>query len=561
MGDRGHVTCNVNLIICKLVTHCICFIGNNIKYIIITSHFLFTGNEQGQAEDLPSVVTKEEEVSNTKEEFLDKLEKSGALDVVKILPPSSDEVQSIGDNLGKKQMSLNMLQMIEALLNIKPEKHLLKKTWRRDLLVELIEVIENAEQMVIKKDKTYIDRINQDSRTSKSVHSYSIKPEDRDTVTDSEILSKTSEEDDTITETNSASSLKTVKGTNLLEENSLSTPSKTIKDSSSPNNIVKENSTDHSFLNSTNITFVHDVNSTKDHFSNKSEDIEKNKKEKRLLETVLKQQFKTVKDTVLSEAEFTTFYLNKCNENLELTKNLVELTNNPELRSQFLAKRVEVMMLAMELKVSLEESQKLLKSKITEETVTLELFKELVDVVVNGETVKDYLEKYQSYIETARKLIEIGKESYIPIESNIDITNQEENVSITDIDTNESEELNNSYNNEDDSKNVFEANAWKADDSSYQVDDRERVSPVSKLDAGPLFTDKLRLKTEAVIDLLPTSLVSHENPFNAQALLERIRNNPKYFRNSTWTTQYDLLTCMPQPYLNRIMLSGEFYND
>lgn len=453
--------------------------------------------------------------------------------------------------------------MIEALLNIKPEKHLIKKTWRRDLLVELIEVIVNAEQMVIKKDKTYIDKINEDSGASKSVHSYSNKPENRDTVTVSEIMSKKSEEDDSMnTETNSASSLETVKGANLVEENRFSTPSKTVKDSSSPNSILKENLTDHSFLNSTNTTFVtHDAKSPKEYLSNKSEDIEKNKKEKRLLETVLKQQFKTVKDTVLTEAEITTFYLNKCNENLELTKNLVELTNNPEIRSQFLAKRVEVMMLAMELKVSLEESQKLLKSKITEETVTLELFKELVDVVVNGETVKNYLEKYQSYIETARKLIEIGKESYIPIESNIDTTNQEENVSIPDIDTNESEELNNSYNNEDDSKNVFEANSWKADDSSYQVDDRERVSPVSKLDAGPLFTDKLRLKTEAVIDLLPTSLVSHENPFNAQALLERIRNNPKYFRNSTWTTQYDLLTCMPQPYLNRIMLSGEFYND
>lgn len=525
------------------------------------TYFLCLGNEQDQAEDSPSDITEEEEVSQTKEEFLDKLEKSGALDVVKILPPSSDEVQSIGDNLGQKQMSLNMLQMIEALINIKPEKHLLKKTWRRDLLVELIEVIENAEQMVIKKDKTFIDKINEDSRTSKSVHSYSNKPEDRDTVAASEILLNKGEEDDTITETNSASSLETVTGANLFDENRFNTPPKTIKDSSSPNSIVKENSTDHSFPNSTNTTFIHEVNSPKDYLSNKSEGIEKNKKEKGLFETILKQQFKTVKDTVLSEAEFTTFYLNKCNKNLELTKNLVELTNNPELRSQFLAKRVEVMMLAMELRVSLEESKKLLKSKITEETVTLELFKELVEVVVNGETVKDYLEKYQSYIETARKLIEIGKESYITIESNIDITNQEENVSITDIDTNESEELNNSYNNEDDSKNIFEENSWKADDSSYQVDDRERVSPVSKMDAGPLFTDKLRLKTEAVIDLLPTSLVSHENPFNAQALLERIRNNPKYFRNSTWTTQYDLLTCMPQPYLNRIMLSGEFYND
>lgn len=533
-----------------------------ILILSILSNFLFSGNRQGQAEDFLSDITEEEEVYPAKEEFLDKLEKSGALDVVKILPPSSDEVQSIGDNMGKKQMSLNMLQMIEALINITPEKQLLKKTWMRGLLVELIEVIENAEKIITKRDKTFIKKVNEDSRTRKSAHSSFNKPEDRGSVLALEVLPKKSEEDDTITETNSASSQETVKETDLMHENQFSTPSKTIKDLSSSNSIAKNKSTDHSFPNSI-YTFVHETKSTKDNLSNKSDENGKNKKEKGFFETVLKQKFKTVKDSVLSEAEFTTIYLNKCNENLELTKNLVELTNNPELRTQFQTKRVEVMMLATEIKGSLEESQKLLKSKITEETVTLELFKELVEVVVNGETVKDHLEKYQSYIETARKLIEIGKESYYtsPELNNIDATNQEENVSIAEIDTNESEELNNSYNNEDDSKNLFEANSWKADDSSYQVDDRERVSPVSKMDAGPLFTDKLRLKTEAVIDLLPTSLVSHENPFNAQALLERIRNNPKYFRNTTWSTQYDLLTCMPQPYLNRIMLSGEFYND
>lgn len=481
--------------------------------------------------------------------------------MVKIPPPSTtDDVQSIGYRMGTTQMSPNMLQMIETLISISPEKHLLQKFWTRDSLIELIEVIENTDNMVNKKDKKYRDITNEDYSQGKSGNSFLKKPEDMEPVMASELLSK-NDEKDTTSNSNSAPSLETDEGTNLLDENRFITPSKENQDALSTNNIINENSTDPTSYISSNMTLRHEVERPEDDSSNELREAEKKNKKGGLFETVIKQKFKAIKSSIVSEADVITFYLNKCNENLELTKNLVDLTDNPELKSQFFAKRVEVMMLAMEIKISLEETQKLLNFKITEETVTLNLFKELVELVVDGEKVKDYLEKYTSFIETTKKLIEIGKESYISIESNIDTIIQEENVSVTDIDRNESEEQNHSYNNEDFSQNIFDTNSWKADVSSYQVDDRERVSPVSKMDAGPLFTDKLRLKTEAVIDLLPTALVSSENPFNPQALLERIRNNPKYFRNSTWTTQYDLLTCMPQPYLNRIMLSGEFYNN
>lgn len=107
---------------------------------------------------------------------------------------------------------------------------------------------------------------------------------------------------------------------------------------------------------------------------------------------------------------------------------------------------------------------------------------------------------------------------------------------------------------------------WKSEDIAYQVDDRERVMPVTKLDTNPLFTDKIDTKDSdnaissdfvSKYKLLPGSGGGYG--FDPQQLLERIRTGPGYERNSTWLTQYELLSCIPQPFLTRIMLSGEFY--
>lgn len=109
---------------------------------------------------------------------------------------------------------------------------------------------------------------------------------------------------------------------------------------------------------------------------------------------------------------------------------------------------------------------------------------------------------------------------------------------------------------------------WKSEDIAYQVDDRERVMPVTKLDTNPLFTDKSDTKDSDHTVSSPPEFVSKYKllpgsgggyGFDPQQLLERIRTGPGYERNSSWSTQYELLSCIPQPFLTRIMLSGEFY--
>ncbi|KAL1398548.1 hypothetical protein pipiens_008871 [Culex pipiens pipiens] len=50
----------------------------------------------------------------------------------------------------------------------------------------------------------------------------------------------------------------------------------------------------------------------------------------------------------------------------------------------------------------------------------------------------------------------------------------------------------------------------------------------------------------------------YQKSFDARVMLERVRENGKS-RNGTWATNYGLLTCKAQPFLQRITLMGEFY--
>lgn len=108
--------------------------------------------------------------------------------------------------------------------------------------------------------------------------------------------------------------------------------------------------------------------------------------------------------------------------------------------------------------------------------------------------------------------------------------------------------------------------SWKSEEITYQVDDKERVAPVSKLDSSPLFTDKVETSSENPVPLpefvskFLLSSGSGGSDFDPQQLLERIRTGPGYKRNVTWSESYELLSCSPQPFLTRISLSGEFFN-
>lgn len=49
--------------------------------------------------------------------------------------------------------------------------------------------------------------------------------------------------------------------------------------------------------------------------------------------------------------------------------------------------------------------------------------------------------------------------------------------------------------------------------------------------------------------------------FDPQRMLERLRSDKRYARNSTWETGYQMLSCEAQPFLQKISLLGEFFDN
>lgn len=56
-----------------------------------------------------------------------------------------------------------------------------------------------------------------------------------------------------------------------------------------------------------------------------------------------------------------------------------------------------------------------------------------------------------------------------------------------------------------------------------------------------------------------TSTKPEPEPFDPQRLLERLRDDFRFPRNGTLERAYHRLTCAPQPFLQRISLSGEIF--
>lgn len=48
--------------------------------------------------------------------------------------------------------------------------------------------------------------------------------------------------------------------------------------------------------------------------------------------------------------------------------------------------------------------------------------------------------------------------------------------------------------------------------------------------------------------------------FDPQRMLERIRNERKYYRNESWQENFKMMNCKAQPFLQRISIMGEFFN-
>lgn len=53
-------------------------------------------------------------------------------------------------------------------------------------------------------------------------------------------------------------------------------------------------------------------------------------------------------------------------------------------------------------------------------------------------------------------------------------------------------------------------------------------------------------------------VTGRSNSFDPQSFLEHIRTNGVY-RNESWSTEYHLLRCKAQPFLQRLSVLGQFF--
>ena len=78
---------------------------------------------------------------------------------------------------------------------------------------------------------------------------------------------------------------------------------------------------------------------------------------------------------------------------------------------------------------------------------------------------------------------------------------------------------------------------------------------------GGVTSQDIYEKKGLVSNLVGNILVHNaEKIFDPQKMLERLRSEKNYERNSSWRTEHKLLSCKAQPFLQRLSLFGEFFN-
>lgn len=120
--------------------------------------------------------------------------------------------------------------------------------------------------------------------------------------------------------------------------------------------------------------------------------------------------------------------------------------------------------------------------------------------------------------------------------------------------------------------------------TEVKTTEHPRVSASTDTDSKPNFSGKISSKqksnsafradqellelTHSVDDVsgeggftLPTFVKQFlsSKEFDPQLLLERLRANAKFDLNATWLSDYQMLSCSAQPFLNRISIMGEFF--
>lgn len=120
----------------------------------------------------------------------------------------------------------------------------------------------------------------------------------------------------------------------------------------------------------------------------------------------------------------------------------------------------------------------------------------------------------------------------------------------------------NNLNNEDSEGNSGESGVEVAGEGSASVLEIKTAENVSEVvETNETSLNDVELEESVADGSYNNSVVPNRvKQMDPQEMLERIRKEHRYFKNSTWEHNYKILSCKAQPFLQRLSILGEFFS-
>lgn len=179
--------------------------------------------------------------------------------------------------------------------------------------------------------------------------------------------------------------------------------------------------------------------------------------------------------------------------------------------------------------------------------------------VFKGESIKN-INVYEKYKHKNERNQEENVEKFSDLHnlSEENYENEEENH------LNESEE-NDEEMHEDGTMEITTELSMKLDDNnSYNLKSSQEIkgtAVVEEITDVNLNNTSENVETEKMtVPEPPPNSTYYQRKFDPQAILERIRSQARYPLNKTWESNYKVLSCKAQPFIEKMSIFGEFFN-
>lgn len=123
----------------------------------------------------------------------------------------------------------------------------------------------------------------------------------------------------------------------------------------------------------------------------------------------------------------------------------------------------------------------------------------------------------------------------------------------------ENSDLNSQNNDSNDEPTIADLNESENDDTKSSEESEGQKPQSSHQDLLNIVNTSMETNNSILSEFVQSILkTKYRKKFDPQDLRDKIKNN-SYYRNQTWNTNYELLMCKSQPYLQRMSALGEYF--